>query len=168
MGLLLHRWLMYQSINLRLSVYNHPRDVSIATPLVHVSLYQSWFTIIQRMRLLLHWCLYRFISFGLQSSKGCVYWWNVGACTGLLVSGHNYLLDASISALLVPLWPPTYGVFGHPEPPYKKLFWDSMPANNFLQVGYVARDSWIIPIHGCLWSLVDPVNRLVEENLRVG
>ena len=97
------------------------------------------------MRLLLHrLCLYRFISFGLQSSKGCVYWWNVGACTGLLVSGHYYLLDTSISALLVPLWPPTYGVFGHLEPPYKKVFWDSMPANNFLQVGYVAGDSWII------------------------
>ena len=34
--------------------------------------------------------------------------------------------------------------------------------------GCVARDSWIIPIHGWLRSLVDPVTRLVEENPRVG
>lgn len=31
----------------------------------------------------------------------------------------------------------------------------------------VARDSWIISIHGWLRSLVDPHTRLVEENQRI-
>ena len=32
----------------------------------------------------------------------------------------------------------------------------------------VSRDPWIIPIHGWLRSLVDPVTRLVVENPRMG
>ena len=117
MRLLVQCWCMYwsigpglqssmgcASINLSVSIYNHPRDASvtalsvhvlaynhpsdasISALLVHVSLYRSRSTIIQGMRLFLHCrCIYRFIGFGLRSSKGCVYWCNVGACTGLLV-----------------------------------------------------------------------------------
>ena len=48
----------------------------------------------------MHLSVYRF---GLRSSKGCVYWCNVGACTGLLVPVYNHPWDASIFALLVHL-----------------------------------------------------------------
>ena len=37
-----------------------------------------------------------------------------------------------------------------------------------LYITYVARDPWRIPIQGWLRSLVDPVTRLLAENLQVG
>lgn len=62
------------SIDLSVSVYNHPRDASITALSVHVLVYWSWSTIIQGMRLFLHcWCMFRFVGLDLQSSKGCVY-----------------------------------------------------------------------------------------------
>ena len=47
-------------------------------------------------------------------------------------------------------------------------FFHEVPLRHFGTVISVAPDSWIIPIHRCLRSPVDPVTRLVEKNSRVG
>ena len=69
------------SIDLSVSVYNHPRDASIGGTLVQVLVYWSLF--------LPCWCIYRFIGLGRM-------YWSIG-----LVCNHPR--DASISALLVHL-----------------------------------------------------------------
>ena len=85
-------------MGLSIPVYNHPWDASISTLLVHLSIYRSQSTIIQRMRLLRH-CRYMYwsIGLGLQPSKGCFYF-----CTA--VYHHPRAATASIG-LSVSVWP---------------------------------------------------------------
>ena len=96
-------------IDLSVSFYNHPWDASIPALLVHLSVYRSCSTVYRsrstNIRLLRHcWCMYRSISLGLQSSKGCVYFCTAGASIGLLVLVYNDPRDASIGGTLVHVW----------------------------------------------------------------
>ena len=102
MRLFLH-WCMYHFIGL---------DVSIGATLVHVLVYWSRSTIIYGMRLFLHcWCIYRSISLGLQSSKGCVYFCTAGASIDLSVSVYNRPRDVSDIAYIGLL----VSVYNHPR-----------------------------------------------------
>lgn len=125
MRLLVEHWCMYWSIGpglkssmgfvyfcsagaciaLSVLVYNHPRDASISALMAYVLTYWSWSIIIQGMRLFLHFlCIYRSISLGLKSSKGCVYFCTAGASIGLAVLVYNDPRDASIGGTLVRVW----------------------------------------------------------------
>ena len=80
----------------------------LVDPWCIVRVYWSQSTIIQWTRLFLHCrCMYCFIRLGLQSSKGCVYRRNVGACMGLLVPFYNHPWDAFIDL--------SVSVFNHPR-----------------------------------------------------